>query len=53
MIFDMTGNFLKEYPLREREAKIEITANEFGAGMYLYSLVSGNREIISKKMIVK
>ncbi|MAN29447.1 MULTISPECIES: tail fiber domain-containing protein [Mesonia] len=53
MIFDMTGNFLKEYQLREQEGKIEITADEFGAGMYLYSLVSGNQEIISKKMIVK
>ncbi len=53
MVFNMTGKLLKEFNLREKVGKIEITSDEFQAGIYLYSLVSDNNEIITKKMIVK
>ena len=53
MVFNMTGKLLKEFKLREKSGKIEITSDEFQPGIYLYSLISDNNEIITKKMIVK
>ncbi|NGZ88641.1 T9SS type A sorting domain-containing protein [Psychroflexus sp. C1] len=53
MVFNMTGKLLKEFKLREKTGKIEITSDEFQPGIYLYSLISDNNEIITKKMIVK
>lgn len=53
MVFNMTGKLLKEFKLREKSGKIEITSDEFQPGIYLYSLISENNEIITKKMIVK
>jgi len=49
----MTGKLLKEFKLREKSGQIEINSKDFEPGIYLYSLVSNNNEIITKKMIVK
>ena len=53
MVFDMTGNLKKEYRLTEKEGKIIINASDFKNGIYLYSLISSNKEIITKRMIIK
>jgi len=53
LVFDMTGKLLKEFKLREKSGQIEINSKDFEPGIYLYSLVSNNNEIITKKMIVK
>ncbi len=53
MIFDMTGNLLKKYELNKPEGSIIITSSELHQGIFLYSLVSQGREIITKKMIVE
>lgn len=52
-IFDMTGKLIKEVNLVDPKGQIIIQANEIGKGMFLFSLVSGNQEIITKKMIVR
>jgi len=53
LVFDMTGKLLKEFKLREKSGQIEINSRDFEPGIYLYSLVSNNNEVITKKMIVK
>lgn len=53
MIFNMTGRLLKTYKLNQKSGKIQVNADDFKNGIYLYSLVSGNRDIITKKMIIK
>ncbi|HLP65465.1 tail fiber domain-containing protein [Flavobacterium sp.] len=52
-IFDMTGKLIKEINLVNQKGQIIVQASEIGQGMFLFSLVSGNQEIITKKMIVK
>ncbi len=53
MIFDMSGGFLKEYRLNNKEGEIIIRADDFSSGIYLYSLISSNKEIITRRMIIK
>lgn len=53
MIFDMTGKTIKEYPLKEKQGQIQIDSQDFRPGIYLYSLIGNNKEIITKRMIVK
>jgi len=53
MVFNMTGKLLKEFKLREKSGTIEVSSDDFEPGIYLYSLISNNDEIITKKMIVK
>ncbi len=53
VIFDMTGKFIKEIDLIDKKGQVLVQASEIGKGMFLYSLVSNNKEIITKKMIIK
>lgn len=53
IVFDMTGKMIKEYKLNENKGKVLVNANEVGKGLFLYSLVIDNQEIITKKMIIK
>ncbi len=53
VIFDMTGKLIKEIDLRDKKGQVLVQASEIGKGMFLYSLVSNNKEIITKKMIIK
>ncbi len=53
MVFNLSGEKLKEYPLKEEKGTVTLQANEFKPGLYLYSLISNNNEIITKKMLVK
>lgn len=53
MIFNLSGEKLKEFQLKEAKGTVTLQANEFKPGMYLYSLISNNNEIITKKMLVK
>jgi hypothetical protein len=53
MIFDLTGGLLKTINLQDKSGQIVISSDEFKPGMYLYSLVVRNDEIMTKKMIVQ
>ena len=51
-IYNLNGQQLKKYPLNmdSRKGKVKISASEFTAGIYIYSLVIDNRVIDSKRM---
>lgn len=52
-IYDMQGSQLKSIPAQGRgESQVTITANDMGAGMYLYALVADGKLIDSKQMIL-
>lgn len=53
MVFNLNGEKLKEYNLQDFKGSVTISANEFKPGLYLYSLISNNSEVITKKMLVK
>lgn len=53
MVFNLSGESLKEFTLREEKGTVTLEASEFRPGLYLYSLISDNSEIITKKMLVK
>lgn len=53
MILNMNGNLLKEYKLNQKEGEIKLDAQDFRKGILLYSLISKNTEIITKKMIIR
>lgn len=52
-IFDMTGKYIREYDLKEQKGQLIINSNDIGKGMFIYSLVSQGKIIITKKMIVR
>ncbi|MDR2083649.1 MAG: T9SS type A sorting domain-containing protein [Bacteroidales bacterium] len=51
-IYNLQGTLLKSYPVSQGKGSIQISANEYSAGMYLYSLIVNNKEIDTKKMIL-
>ena len=52
-IYDMQGSQLKSIPAQGRgESQVIITANNLGAGMYIYALVADGQLIDSKQMIL-
>ena len=52
-IYDMQGSQLKSIPAQGRgESQVTITANDLGAGMYIYALVADGQLIDSKQMIL-
>lgn len=53
MVFDLTGGLLKTFKLSDKSGQILINSEDFKPGMYLYSLVVRNDEIMTKKMIVR
>ena len=53
MVFDMQGKLVKTYLVSAKgDGNIEINANELQPGMYMYSLITGGREIDTKRMIL-
>jgi hypothetical protein len=53
LIFDMQGTLLTTVKLMNKGYNsFEISAGEFRPGMYMYSLISGGKEIDTKKMIL-
>jgi len=53
MICDMNGGLIKTIEVSQRGAgNVKINANEFNAGMYLYTLMTDSKEIATKRMIL-
>lgn len=53
MVFNLSGEKLQEYALTSEKGIVTLDASRFKPGLYLYSLISNNSEIITKKMLVK
>jgi len=51
-IYNLQGTQLKSYPVSPGKSSIQISAYEYSAGMYFYSLIVNNQEIDTKKMIL-
>ena len=51
-IFNMQGVLLKQIPISKEQKSISVDGMDFGAGMYIYSLIVNGREIDSKRMIL-
>jgi hypothetical protein len=52
-VYNLQGTQLKKYDLQSNgKGKITIHANEFVAGIYLYTLLVDNKEIATKRMIL-
>lgn len=52
-VYDMSGKQLGSHILLDRgEGQLTISANEYHAGMYLYSLIADGQEIDTKRMIL-
>ena len=51
-IFNMQGVMLKQIEINSSQDSITIDGSEFGAGMYLYSLIINGKEIDTKRMIL-
>jgi hypothetical protein len=52
-IFDMSGKYIREYNLTDQKGELLINSNEIGKGMFIYSLISEGKIMVTKKMIVK
>ena len=51
-IFDMTGKMQRQIPVNPSQQSVTINGYELSAGIYLYSLVVGGKEIDTKRMII-
>ena len=51
-IFDMSGKMQKQIPVSHDMQSVTIEGYELRAGMYIYSLVVGGKEIDTKRMIL-
>ena len=51
-IFDMNGRMQKQIPVNASKNSVTINGYELSAGIYLYSLVVGGKEIDTKRMIL-
>lgn len=52
LILNLNGQTIREFKLTNTKGSITVESSSLQKGMYLYSLISGGKEIITKKMIV-
>lgn len=53
IVYALDGKEIKSIPVNTRgKAVVKISANELSAGMYIYTLIIGNRVIDTKRMIL-
>lgn len=54
MIFDMTGAIVKRYDLdpKSKDGEVAVNAKDLKPGMYIYSLITDNKEVDTKRMII-
>lgn len=52
-IFDLTGKLIKDYSLNSTSGQIKVNSSDIGKGIFIYSIIMDNTEILSKKMIIK
>ncbi len=53
LLLNLNGQLIQEYKLTQPKGAITIDGSRMSKGIYLYSLVSDNTEIVTKKMILK
>ena len=51
-VFDMSGKMYKQIPVNSSMQSVTIEGYELSAGMYIYSLVIGGKEVQTRRMIL-
>ncbi|MBC8753205.1 tail fiber domain-containing protein [Kordia sp. YSTF-M3] len=52
-VVDLSGKFIREYDLSRQKGQLTINSSDIGKGIFIYTLISDNEVMISKKMIVR
>jgi len=52
-VVDLSGKFIREYDLSSEKGQLIINSSDIGKGIFIYTLISDNEVIISKKMIIR
>jgi hypothetical protein len=51
-IFDLNGKMITQFNNLSGKNQVTVNANELQAGIYIYSLLAGGQEVLSKRMVV-
>jgi hypothetical protein len=51
-IFDLNGRMITQFNNLSGKTQVTVNANELQAGIYIYSLLAGGQEMLSKRMVV-
>jgi Chaperone of endosialidase/Secretion system C-terminal sorting domain len=51
-VFDLNGRLITQYNNLSGKNQVTINANELQPGIYLYSLLAGGQEVLTKRMLV-
>lgn len=51
-VYDLNGRLLQSYPLTEARGQVDIKGNDLAAGIYIYDLLVGGRQIDVKRMVL-
>lgn len=52
-VFDLNGKMLLQFNLQAgKNQQVQVSGNTLSAGMYIYSIIAGGQEVISKRMIL-
>lgn len=52
LVTDLQGKTVKQFVLRNANGRISFSKSGFAAGMYIFSLLSGVEELVSKKIMI-
>lgn len=52
IVFDMTGKLIKSFTLNQTKGEVLIKGEEFGSGLFHYSLIVEGKVIETKKMLI-
>jgi hypothetical protein len=52
-VVDLSGKFIREYTLSSEKGQVIINSSDIGKGIFIYTLISDNEVMISKKMIIR
>lgn len=52
VLFDLNGKELRRYHVDRTFSNLQISQKDFPAGTYMYSLVSGNKILVSQKIVL-
>lgn len=53
VITDLRGKFLQTIPLTEQQGELEVNTSQLSPGLYLYTLIRGDRKLCTRKLIIQ
>lgn len=52
VISDLQGKIVKQLALQNKQGQLQVNKKDLAAGMYIFSVINGNTEVLSKKVLV-